>query len=215
MHSRKKLVTVRSHQLCSLNHGGFDGGSGGNFHAQRRTIRPKAPSVDPGSVMYVVMTSERVSCATIPLRTRPALSSHRLQSELLRRRFWWENDCVVDSISCRGSVVFRRMISVILGTRSWPLEIPRRNIFCTSCAVYRPSVSVGPYHFLFVCLTLCASLLCSTPSPPNVRLLSNSKSMALAVRSSVTSTRCTVSCRMPRASPRSTTLVPRTRTTSW
>ena len=33
MHSRKKLVTVRSHQLCSLNHGGFDGGSGGNFHA--------------------------------------------------------------------------------------------------------------------------------------------------------------------------------------
>lgn len=67
---------------------------------------------------------------------------------------------------------------------------------------------------LFVLCCFAPHLL-SLSRYPHLRLPSNSKSMAPAARSSDTSTRCTESCKMPRASPRSTTLAPRTRTTSW
>ena len=41
MHSRKKLVTVRSHQLCSLSHGGSDGRYRREFHGLEAYRPPK------------------------------------------------------------------------------------------------------------------------------------------------------------------------------
>lgn len=119
----------------------------------------KPPKWTQGSCCMVGTASERVSCATISLRTRPA--SHHPGSELLRRRFWWENDCVVDSISCCGTVAVRRVISVLFLNEelaAWnSVENHVLHILCS----FPTSGSVGPYHFPlrvsdFVCF---ASLL--------------------------------------------------------
>ena len=115
---------------------------------------------------------------------------------------------VMNHVLCCGSFILKRGWALQGGKSLW------RNY--AHFGDFSPTIHSHRFCSLTLFVLCCfAPHLLSLSRYPHLRLPSNSKSMAPAARSSDTSTRCTESCKMPRASPRSTTLAPRTRTTSW